>query len=49
MVKGEIICGDDYLNSSINRHDLHGGVERAVKEALPNHNNIDNLWYFINK
>jgi hypothetical protein len=49
MVKGGIICGDDYQTASINRHDLHGGVERAVKEALPNHNNIDNLWYFINK
>jgi len=49
MVKGGIICGDDYKTASINRHDLHGGVERAVKEALPNHNNIDNLWYFINK
>jgi predicted O-methyltransferase YrrM len=49
MVKGGIICGDDYKNANINRHDLHGGVERAVKETLPNHNNIDNLWYFINK
>lgn len=48
MVKGGIICGDDYLTANINRHDLHGGVERAVKEALPNHNNINNLWYFIN-
>ena len=49
MVKGGIICGDDYQTASIYRHDLHGGVERAVKEALPNHNSIDNLWYFINK
>lgn len=48
MVKGGIICGDDYLSANINRHDLHGGVERAVKDALPNHNNINNLWYFIN-
>jgi len=49
MVIGGIMCGDDYLSANINRHDLHGGVERAVKELLPNHNNIDNLWYFINK
>ena len=48
MVKGGIICGDDYMTSNINRYDLHGGVERAVKELLPNHYNIDNLWYFIN-
>lgn len=46
MVKGGIICGDDYINSNINVHGLHGGVERAVKETLPNHNHIDNLWYF---
>lgn len=49
MVKGGIICGDDYLNANINRTDLHGGVERAVKEVLPNHNNIGNLWYYINE
>jgi len=48
VVKGGIICGDDYLSSNINRHDLHGGVERAVKETLPGHKNIGNLWYFIN-
>jgi predicted O-methyltransferase YrrM len=47
MVKGGIICGDDYQSANINRHDLHGGVERAVKETLPNHKNVDNLWYCI--
>ena len=47
MVNGGIICGDDYQTANINRNDLHGGVERAVKETLPNHNNIDNLWYCI--
>lgn len=47
MVKGGIICGDDYLTANIHVHSLHGGVERAVKETLPNHNHIDNLWYFI--
>jgi len=49
MVKGGIVCGDDYENAHINRLDLQGGVERAVKETLPNHNNINNLWYFINE
>ena len=48
MVKGGIICGDDYENAHINRLDLQGGVERAVKEALPNHSNIGNLWFFVN-
>ena len=48
MVKGVIICGDDFLNSNINCTNLHGGVERAVRELLPNFKNIDNLWYFIN-
>jgi hypothetical protein len=47
MVKGGIICGDDFLTANINRVDLHGGVERAVRELLPNAKNIDNLWYFI--
>jgi len=49
LVKGGIICGDDYCSANMNRHDLQGGVQRAVIESLPNHNNIDNLWYFINK
>ena len=48
LVKGGIICGDDFLNSNINCSGLHGGVERAVRELLPNFKNIDNLWYFIN-
>jgi len=48
LVKGGIICGDDFLNANINCADLHGGVERAVRELLPNFKNIDNLWYFIN-
>ena len=49
MVKGGIICGDDYLSANMNRTDLHGGVERAVKESLPDHTNMDNLWYYINE
>ena len=48
MVKGGIICGDDYLSANIHRSDLHGGVERAVTELLPTHKHINNLWYFIN-
>jgi hypothetical protein len=45
MVKGGVICGDDYLNSNMGRESLHGGVERAVRETLPAHANIGNLWY----
>ena len=45
MVKGGVICGDDYLNSNMGCITLHGGVERAVRETLPNHANIGNLWY----
>lgn len=48
MVKGGIICGDDFQTAHINRTDLHGGVERAVRELLPGFKNIDNLWYFVN-
>lgn len=47
MVKGGILCGDDFLSANINRHDLHGGVERAVRETMPNFKNIHNLWYSI--
>ena len=48
MVNGGIICGDDFLSANINRTDLHGGVERAVRELLPTFKNIENLWYYTN-
>ena len=49
LVKGGIICGDDFLTANKTRIDLNGGVERAVREMLPKFKNIDNLWYFINE
>ena len=49
MVKGGIICGDDFKSANIYRVDLNGGVERAVRELLPNFENIDNLWFWVNK
>lgn len=49
MVKGGVMCGDDFESANINRIDLHGGVERAVRELLPNFNSIGNLWYYIVK
>jgi predicted O-methyltransferase YrrM len=47
LVSGGIICGDDFINSNSRRHDLHGGVERAVRELCPSFKNIDNLWYCV--
>jgi hypothetical protein len=46
MVSGGIMCGDDFLNANISREDLHGGVQRAVTELLPQYRNIDNLWFW---
>jgi len=48
VVKGGILCGDDFENACMSRHDLQGGVERAVREALPNFKQKGNLWYWIN-
>jgi hypothetical protein len=47
IVKGGIICGDDFMTANITRIDLHGGVERAVRETLPGFKNIDNLWFWV--
>jgi hypothetical protein len=44
MIVGGIMCGDDYLTACDERGDLNGGVMRAVKELLPSHYNIGNLW-----
>jgi hypothetical protein len=46
MVVGGILCGDDFMTSNKSRDDLHGGVERAVEELLPNFKHIDNLWFW---
>ena len=46
MVEGGIMCGDDFESANINRHDLHGGVERAVRETLPGFESISNLWHY---
>ena len=48
MVRGGIICGDDFLNAHIGRTDLNGGVEKAVRELLPGFQNKENLWFWIN-
>ena len=46
VVPNGILCGDDFLTSNIRRTDLAGGVERAVRETLPNFKNIGNLWFW---
>ena len=48
VVKGGILCGDDYCNAGIHRTDLQGGVERAVTETLPTAKVMGNLWYWVN-
>lgn len=49
LVYGGILCGDDFLSAGMNRLDLYGGVERAVRELLPGFKSIDNLWYWKNE
>lgn len=49
IVPGGILCGDDFATANINRQDLHGGVERAVREHFPDCKTLSNgnLWYWI--
>ena len=47
VVKGGILCGDDFLNAGLSRTDLDGGVEKAVRELLPDFQNVGNLWYWF--
>lgn len=47
MVKGGIICGDDFLTASAERVDLGGGVERAVRESCPGFEQHGNLWVWV--
>lgn len=42
-----VICGDDFQSASAARLDLEGGVERAVRELLPEFQSIGNLWYWL--
>ena len=46
MVEGGVICGDDFQNANINRTDLQGGVEHAVRELLPGFRSAENFWYW---
>jgi len=44
VVPGGLLCGNDFQTASANRADLAGGVERAVREALPGFEQFHNLW-----
>lgn len=45
--KGTILCGDDFKSANIKRKDLLGGVEKAVRECLPNFNHDRNFWWCV--
>lgn len=46
LTPNAILCGDDIASAHINRTDLEGGVERAVRECLPYHLKDGNFWYY---
>ena len=48
IVSGGMLCGDDFVSANISRKDLHGGVERAVREKLNNFKVNGNIWHWIN-
>jgi predicted O-methyltransferase YrrM len=51
VVPGGIIAGDDWLTAHAGRADLHGGVERAVRTFVREHNlelhTENNLWWVV--
>ena len=49
IVNGGIMCGDDFATSHMKRSDLHGGVERAVREHFSDFKLLakNNLWFWI--
>jgi predicted O-methyltransferase YrrM len=49
LVKGAILCGDDFMSANANRKDLDGGVERAVREECPGFDSNADFWYWVNK
>jgi hypothetical protein len=46
LVPGGILCGDDFESAHAGRHDLGGGVERAVRELLPGFEVSGNFWWW---
>lgn len=48
LVKGAVLCGDDFMSAHALVKDLDGGVERAVTEMCPGFVSQENFWYWIN-
>jgi hypothetical protein len=48
LVPGGVLFGHDYQSAHAKRGDLEGGVERAVKELLPQHLAFGNNWLYVN-
>jgi hypothetical protein len=46
LVEGAVIFGHDYQTAHVGRGDLQGGVERAVRELLPNYVANGNTWSY---
>jgi predicted O-methyltransferase YrrM len=44
LVRGGILCGDDFQTADATRLDLDGGVERAVRDRLPGFEQHHNFW-----
>lgn len=49
LVKGAVLCGDDFLAAGIDRKELGGGVERAVRVCCPGFTTKENFWFWQNK
>jgi len=47
MVRGGIICGDDFLSASAQHPTLGGGVERAVRECCFGFTLHGNFWSWV--
>ena len=46
LTKNGVLCGDDIASAHKGRHDLEGGVERAVMELLPGYKKDRNFWWW---
>lgn len=47
MLPGSIMCGDDFASAHAGRHDLDGGVERAVRESFARVESLGDLWWTV--
>ncbi len=49
LIKGGIIIGHDYQTAHIGRDDLQGGVQRAVRDVIPDHMAAGNMWWYVHR